>query len=80
LIVTDRAARVPEIIAKHGRGKPAMVFCATRKASVATASMLAKLWVETHPTRRLWKGPRKEFSLNDNELDGEQVVLHFEQD
>ncbi len=62
--------RVPDIVANHGRGKPVMVFCATRKASVTTAKVLAEVWSSSHPMQRLWKGPERQLSFIDRELKG----------
>ena len=33
--------RLPELVAKHALGKPALIFCGTRKSTVATAQYLA---------------------------------------
>ncbi|EXJ54584.1 hypothetical protein A1O7_09925 [Cladophialophora yegresii CBS 114405] len=60
--------QIPKIIANHGRGKPVMVFCSTRRASVNTAESLADKWSSSHPMRRLWKGPDRQLSLANAEL------------
>ncbi|KAI1613005.1 nucleotide-sugar transporter-domain-containing protein [Exophiala viscosa] len=60
--------RLPEIISQHGRGKPVMIFCSTRKSSIATAKALAETWSKSNPAHRLWKGPSRPVSLTCSEL------------
>ncbi|KAH0833684.1 hypothetical protein AYO21_04430 [Fonsecaea monophora] len=60
--------QIPDIIAKHGRAKPVMVFCSTRRASVTTAKVLAEMWSTAHPLQHLWKGPRKQLCLMNPDL------------
>ncbi|ETI20322.1 hypothetical protein G647_08356 [Cladophialophora carrionii CBS 160.54] len=71
--------QIPKIIADHGRGKPVMVFCSTRRASVNTAKSLADAWSSSRPTQRLWKGPERQLSLMNVELKataGAGVAFH----
>ncbi|KAK5369344.1 ATP-dependent DNA helicase MER3 [Exophiala xenobiotica] len=60
--------QLPDIISKHGHGKPVMIFCSTRKATTTTAKMLADMWSNSHSSERLWKGPVRPLSLTCNDL------------
>ncbi|KIW93164.1 uncharacterized protein Z519_05769 [Cladophialophora bantiana CBS 173.52] len=55
--------QIPEIIAKHGLGKPVMIFCPTRRASVTTAKVMADTWSSSNPAQRPWSGPGKQLTL-----------------
>ncbi|EHY60257.1 uncharacterized protein HMPREF1120_08225 [Exophiala dermatitidis NIH/UT8656] len=60
--------QIPGVISKHGQGKPIMIFCPTRKGSMATAKMLADLWTSSHPSQRLWSGPEKLSPFSNSDL------------
>ncbi|KIW62469.1 hypothetical protein PV04_10642 [Phialophora macrospora] len=62
--------QIPDIIANHGRRKPVMIFCSTRRASVSTAKMLAEMWSSLDPDQRLWNCPDRQLSLTNLELRG----------
>ncbi|OAP54666.1 hypothetical protein AYL99_11114 [Fonsecaea erecta] len=66
--------QIPDIIAKHGRGKPVMVFCSTRRAAATTAKMLADMWSTSRPLERLWRGPEKPLSLTSSDLKATAVA------
>lgn len=46
--------RLPEIIAKHSKRKPLMIFCCTRNSAISTSKDLANLWSNTAAHKRLW--------------------------
>jgi hypothetical protein len=51
--------RLPEIISKHSKRKPVMIFCCTRNSAIATAKDLAKLWTNSIPRKQPWPvGPK----------------------
>ncbi|OJD22418.1 hypothetical protein ACJ73_06234 [Blastomyces percursus] len=60
--------RLPEVIEKHSKKKPIMIFCCTRNSAIATSKSLAKLWTSTNPPRRLWGGPAKHVVVQNPEL------------
>ncbi|EXJ61171.1 uncharacterized protein A1O5_11963 [Cladophialophora psammophila CBS 110553] len=60
--------QIPEIIAKHGRGKPVMVFCPTRRASVTTAKVMADTWSSSNPSQRPWSAPGRQLTLASPDL------------
>ncbi|KAK5040369.1 ATP-dependent DNA helicase MER3 [Exophiala sideris] len=60
--------RLPDIISQHGHGKPVMIFCSTRKSSIATAKALAGTWSTSNPAHRLWRGPTRPLSFTCSEL------------
>ncbi|PGH04665.1 ATP-dependent DNA helicase HFM1/MER3 [Blastomyces parvus] len=60
--------RLPEVMEKHSRKKPIMIFCCTRNSAIATSKYLAKLWTSTNPPRRLWSGPTKPVVVQNPEL------------
>ncbi|EXJ81563.1 hypothetical protein A1O1_07627 [Capronia coronata CBS 617.96] len=70
---------IPNVIAKHGKGKPVMIFCPTRRACVTTARMLADLWTGSHSSQRLWRGPDRPLSFSNPEVratSGAGVAIH----
>lgn len=62
--------RLPGVIARHGHGKPVMIFCSTRNASTTTAKKLADMWIASIPSQRLWKGPTTPLTLTSQDLKG----------
>lgn len=46
--------RLPDIIKKHSQGKPIMIFCMTRKSTIATAKLLADYWKGRGVQDRPW--------------------------
>lgn len=63
-----RSCRLPEVILKHGCGKPIMIFCCTRNSSIATAKELASLYASTTPSKRMWKGPARPINVQNPDL------------
>ncbi|EXJ82464.1 hypothetical protein A1O3_06277 [Capronia epimyces CBS 606.96] len=64
--------QIPHVIANHGKGKPVMIFCPTRRACTTTAKMLADKWMSSHPSQRLWRGPDRPdrpLSFSNTEVD-----------
>ena len=68
-------ARLPDIIAKHGRKKPLMVFCITRKSAQSTAKYLANAWASKDPKDRQWQGPTLKIAVSDPELISEYTSI-----
>ncbi|OQV03306.1 Sec63 Brl domain-containing protein [Cladophialophora immunda] len=66
--------QIPEIIERHGRGKPVMVFCSTRRASVTTAKVLADMWSTSHSLQRPWRGSGKQLPFTSSELKATTVA------
>ncbi|KLJ06907.1 hypothetical protein EMPG_17602 [Blastomyces silverae] len=60
--------RLPEVMEKHSKKKPIMIFCCTRNSAIATSKYLAKLWTSTNPPRRLWSSPTKPVVVQNPEL------------
>ncbi|KAL9001327.1 MAG: hypothetical protein Q9169_000218 [Polycauliona sp. 2 TL-2023] len=60
--------KLPEIITKHSRKKPIMVFCITRKATVSTAKLLANWWSIKSARERQWAGPTFKLAAQDPDL------------
>ncbi|EQL32969.1 hypothetical protein BDFG_04949 [Blastomyces dermatitidis ATCC 26199] len=60
--------RLPEVMEKHSKKKPIMIFCCTRNSAIATSKYLGKLWTSTNPPRRLWSGPTKPVVVQNPEL------------
>lgn len=48
-----------------------MIFCMTRKSTVATAKTLANLWATKGPRDRHWPGPTHRINVQDPDLIGE---------
>lgn len=65
--------RLPGIIAKYSHGKPIMVFCITRKSTVATAKLLANLWAGKPARDRCWAGPKLNIRVDDADLRSESL-------
>ncbi|PGH33745.1 ATP-dependent DNA helicase HFM1/MER3 [[Emmonsia] crescens] len=61
-------ARLPEVMEKHSKKKPIMIFCCTRNSSIATSKYLAKLWASTNPRSRLWSSPTQPVEVQNPEL------------
>ncbi|QSS63303.1 hypothetical protein I7I51_00360 [Histoplasma capsulatum] len=68
--VFDKAceARLPEVLEKHSKKKPTMIFCCTRNSAIATSKYLAKLWTSMNPPNRLWNGPTRPVAVQNLEL------------
>ncbi|KAL2373604.1 hypothetical protein RJ035_004913 [Blastomyces gilchristii] len=60
--------KLPEVMEKHSKKKPIMIFCCTRNSAIATSKYLGKLWTSTNPPRRLWSGPTKPVVVQNPEL------------
>lgn len=60
--------KLPDVVRNFSEGKPMMVFCFTRKSTVATAKVLANWWVTRHAKDRAWKPPTKPLSFRDRDL------------
>ena len=67
--------RIPEIISKHSKGKPTMIFCMTRKSAFTTASKLAALFNQTPDAQKMWKRPAKPVVVGDNDLKREPCFV-----
>lgn len=59
---------VPNAILTHGKRKPTMVFCMTRKSSAATAKSLATFWETTASRQPPWPAPAKPIIVSNAEL------------
>ncbi|KAJ9236294.1 hypothetical protein DTO166G5_4056 [Paecilomyces variotii] len=73
------STKLPEVILKHGCGKPIMIFCCTRNSSIATAKELASLYASTTPSKRMWKGPARPINVQNPDLKntvGSGVAFH----
>ncbi|KAF2449648.1 ATP-dependent DNA helicase MER3 [Karstenula rhodostoma CBS 690.94] len=55
--------KLPDVVRNFSGGKPIMVFCFTRKSTIATAKVLAR-----HAKYRAWKLPTKPLSFRDRDL------------
>ena len=71
---SDRKS-LPGIISKYSCKKPIMIFCITRKSTISTAKLLAKLWVAKSPATRCWEGPTQRIVVDDQELRSETPEL-----
>ena len=60
--------RLPDIIARYSHKKPIMVFCISRKSTISTAKLLAKLWDSKNPRDRYWEGPTQKIVVQDPDL------------
>ncbi|KAK2784145.1 Sec63 [Onygenales sp. PD_12] len=60
--------KLPDIIERHSKKKPIMIFCCTRNSAIATSKNLAKLWASTNPSCRLWGSPTKPIGVQNPEL------------
>ncbi|KAI4136004.1 MAG: hypothetical protein LQ347_000181 [Umbilicaria vellea] len=60
--------KLPDIIAKHSRKKPIMVFCFTRKSTVSTAKALSNLWATKTARDRHWSAPTQRIAVEDLDL------------
>ncbi|OAX80744.1 hypothetical protein ACJ72_04918 [Emergomyces africanus] len=61
-------ARLPEVMEKHSKKKPIMIFCCTRNSAIATSKYLAKLWTSTNPPNRLWSSSSKPIGVQNPDL------------
>lgn len=61
-------SRLPELIARHSQKKPLMIFCMTRKSTVATAKLLANVWITENPRDRQWPRPSERIVAQDSDL------------
>lgn len=59
--------QIPEMINKHGRRKPTMVFCMTRKSSMSTAADLASFWANSR-RQQPWPAPKQTAAVGDPDL------------
>ncbi|KAF2689961.1 ATP-dependent DNA helicase MER3 [Lentithecium fluviatile CBS 122367] len=60
--------QLPGVIKRFSEGKSIMVFCFTRKSTVATAEALSSWWKGQHPNERAWNKPSKPAPFGDREL------------
>ncbi|KAK2802099.1 hypothetical protein FQN50_007463 [Emmonsiellopsis sp. PD_5] len=60
--------KLPEVIERHSKKKPIMIFCCTRNSAIATSKNLAKLWASTNTSCRLWGSPTKPIGVQNPEL------------
>ncbi|KMU87670.1 ATP-dependent DNA helicase MER3 [Coccidioides immitis H538.4] len=67
-------SKLPEVISKHSRRKPIMIFCCTRHSAISTSKNLAKLWTATNAPGRLWNSPKKPIIVQNQDLKG--VAFH----
>ena len=49
--------KLPNLLAKHTRRKPILVFCFTRKSCEQTAQKLGECWVSSSVDGKLWAAP-----------------------
>ena len=71
--------KLPNLIQKHSKGKPIMVFCFTRKSCENTAAMLAEGWTRSKVTDRAWPAPTRKVSVASKQLQevvGSGVAFH----
>ncbi|KAF1957066.1 P-loop containing nucleoside triphosphate hydrolase protein [Byssothecium circinans] len=61
-------SQLPEVIKRYTERKPIMIFCNTRKSTVATARLLANWWATRHPMDRPWNAPSTALTFNDRDL------------
>lgn len=61
-------SKLPDIITKYSERKPMMIFCATRKSCVATATFIANWWATRSEQVRLWNPPSPAIHVQDKEL------------
>ncbi|EER23433.1 DEAD/DEAH box helicase family protein [Coccidioides posadasii C735 delta SOWgp] len=61
-------SKLPEVISKHSRRKPIMIFCCTRHSAISTSKNLAKLWTATNAPGRLWNSPKKPIIVQNQDL------------
>ncbi|PVI05142.1 P-loop containing nucleoside triphosphate hydrolase protein [Periconia macrospinosa] len=61
-------ANLPSVIKKYSERKPIMIFCNTRKSTVATAQKLANWWATSPPNDRMWSAPSATLSFRNKEL------------
>jgi ATP-dependent DNA helicase HFM1/MER3 len=61
-------ARIPEVIGTYSEGKPIMIFCATRKSTVATAKLVANWWATRTGKDRMWNPPSQSLTMHNREL------------
>jgi ATP-dependent DNA helicase HFM1/MER3 len=66
--------KMPDLIMKHTKGKPMMIFCFTRKSCESTAAKLAEWWVALKVTERPWPIPTQRIAVCSKEL--RDVVSH----
>ena len=64
----DSIPSLPELVRKHGAGKPVMLFCMTRSICESTAHLLASTWSGLDAGCKPWAGPRKRFKFQSGEL------------
>jgi ATP-dependent DNA helicase HFM1/MER3 len=60
--------KLPNLIQKHSKKKPIMVFCFTRKSCESTAVMLAEWWAKQRVVDRSWPAPAEPPSIGNKEL------------
>jgi ATP-dependent DNA helicase HFM1/MER3 len=61
-------SHLTDVIKKYSERKPIMIFCNTRKSTVATAKLLAKWWDTMQAKDRLWSAPATPLMVRDREL------------
>ncbi|KAL9044262.1 MAG: hypothetical protein Q9214_002586, partial [Letrouitia sp. 1 TL-2023] len=66
--------KLSDIIAKHSRRRPIIIFCITRKSTIVTAKLLANLWTTKSPTNRPWLGPNFRVAVQDLDLKVKNTV------
>jgi ATP-dependent DNA helicase HFM1/MER3 len=72
-------SKLPQLITKHTKHKPIMIFCFTRKSCEETAAKLAAFWAESRITARSWPAPSYKAVVGEPlllELVGKAVAFH----
>lgn len=60
--------KLPNLVAKHTKGKPIMVFCFTRKSCESTAAKLAEWWTKSSIADRAWPQPDRKVAVGNKDL------------
>jgi replicative superfamily II helicase len=61
-------SKLPDVIAKHTKCKPMMIFCFTRKSCESTAAKLAEWWTQCRPSDRAWPQPEARTAVGNADL------------
>ena len=65
--------QLQDIIERYSHEKPIMVFCITRKSTINTAKLLARIWAGSGSRKRYWEGPLQRVDVQD--LDLQDVLI-----